>query len=468
MPPIARNPLLEGPIFGSLLKLALPIIVANLLQSTYQLIDAFWVGRLGGDAVAAVSISLPINFLAFALGSGFSVAGSTLIAQYVGARNRAMTDHVAGQVLLLAFGFSLLLTALGQWAAPRMLTLLSVEPGVYDDALAFLRITLGGLVFTFGFAMFQALMRGAGEVRIPLYIVLGTVVLNALIDPPLIFGWGPIPAFGVAGAAFATLLTQGLALGIGLWLLARGKLGIVLRLRALRPDWAFIARAFRLGFPSSVELSARALGMNAMVLMVAAFGTVTIAAYGVVNSLLALVIIPALGLSMATSALVGQNIGAGQIERARSIARLSSVIAFIGLSLVGVAAFLAAPSLVAVFVPDDPEVIATGARFLRTVAFTFGLIGLQMSLSGVFRAAGQTVVTMNLALVSQWVIQLPLAWFLSREAAFGVDGLWWAFPLTNLLMAAITMLWYARLDWQRVSLLPSSHPADQGARSPRR
>ncbi|MEC9483039.1 MAG: MATE family efflux transporter [Halomonas sp.] len=453
--------LLEGPILGSLLKLSVPIVLANLLQSAYQLIDAFWVGRLGGHAVAAVSVSFPIIFLLVAIGSGLGVAGSTLVAQYMGAGNPRMVNHVAAQTLLMVAVVSLLLSGLGYLLAPGILRLLRVDPIVFDGALLFLRFSLAGMLFSFGFAMFQSLMRGVGDVKLPLYIVAGTVLLNTVLDPLLIFGWGVVPAFGVGGAALATLITQGIALAIGMTVLLRGRWGIQLGLRDFRPDPAFMRRAFGLGFPASVELSARALSMNVMIFLVTGFGTVTTAAYGVGINVLGFIVIPALGLSMATAALVGQNIGAGQIERADRIARLSAGIAFVVLSVVGGLVFLFAAWIVAFFVPDEVAVIATGAAFLRTVALSFGFMGLQMALTGVFRASGNTLIAMVLTLVSQWVLQFPLAFVLSRDGVLGLDGLWWAFPVTNVLIAVVTIIWFLKGDWKRTRLADSDPLAER-------
>ena len=453
--------LLEGPILGSLLKLSIPIVLANVLQSAYQLIDAFWVGRLGGHAVAAVSVSFPIIFLLVAIGSGLGVAGSTLVAQYMGAGQNRMVNHVAAQTLLMVAVVSLLLSALGYALAPGLLALLRVDPTVYDGALVFLRFSLAGMIFSFGFAMFQSLMRGVGDVKLPLYIVTGTVLLNVVLDPLLIFGWGVVPAFGVGGAALATLITQGLALAVGMAILLRGRWGIQLRVGDFRPDLAFMRRAFGLGFPASVELSARALSMNVMIFLVTGFGTVTTAAYGVGINVLGFIVIPALGLSMATAALAGQNIGAGQIDRADRIARLSAAIAFVVLSAVGVFVFLFAAEIVRFFVPDDVAVVMTGATFLRTVSLSFGFMGLQMALTGVFRASGNTLIAMVLTLVSQWVLQFPLAFVLSREGVLGLEGLWWAFPVTNVLIAVVTVIWFMKGDWKQGRLVQGDPLAER-------
>jgi putative MATE family efflux protein len=203
--------------------LAVPIMAANLLQVAYQLIDAFWVGRLGADAVAAVSISIPIVFLMIAAGMGFAIAGTTLIAQYAGAGDRTMVDHVAGQTLLSMLVIAVVLGGVGYFLSPHILNLMGVTPQVHSAANAFLRISFNSLPFAFYYFMFQSLLRGVGEVTVPLYIVASTVLANFVLDPIFIFGKFGFPALGVMGAALATLLAQGLAAFAGIGLLVSGR-----------------------------------------------------------------------------------------------------------------------------------------------------------------------------------------------------------------------------------------------------
>ena len=451
-PARARASLLEGPILPSLLKLAVPIVLANVLQSAYQLTDAFWVGRLGGAAVAAVSVSFPLIFLSIALGMGFGIAGSTLVAQYVGARDQRMVNHVAAQTLLMVALTSIVLGAIGFIAAPWILRAMGVAADVFPGALQFMRVSFVSLVVVFGFMMFQSVMRGVGQVMLPLFIVLATVLLNFLLDPLFILGWGPVPAFGVAGAAYATAGTQALAAVIGLGSLLSGRYGIHLKWADFTPDWVFVKRAFVLGFPASIEQSARGLGMTVMTFLIATFGTVAIAAYGVGTNVFMFVLIPAMGLSMATAALVGQHIGAGKIERATHIAHLSSTIAFVALSAIGLGVYLGADAIVAFFVPSDPAVIAEGGQFLRVFAPSFGFLGLQLALIGVFRAAGKMVVTMMLALLSQWALQFPLAYILGKHTRYGLDGLWYAFPTATVLVTFVAVAWFFKGDWKQSRL----------------
>ena len=342
---------LEGPIGRALIKLAIPIVLGNVLQTGYQLTDAFWVGRLGAAAVAAVSVSFPVTFVVIALGAGLAMAGATLSAQYMGAGRQDMVNHVAAQTMMMVAVTSVILGAAGYALAPYLLELLGVAPDVYSGALGFMRVSFVGIIFVFLYAMFQALMRGVGQTRMPLRIVMGTVTLNFILDPLLIFGWGPLPPHGVMGAALATLVTQALAAALGIVVFLRGRHGIKLVWRGFRPDLPYIKRAFFLGLPGSIELSARGTGPLLMSFLAASFGTLTIAAYGVGTNVLQFLTIPAMGLSMAVSTLVGQNMGAGNIERAARVTVLGAAAGFVLLSLAGILAYIFAPTIVGFFIP---------------------------------------------------------------------------------------------------------------------
>lgn len=458
-----RELYLQGPLGKALFRLAVPIILGNVLQTGYQLTDAFWVGRLGASAVAAVSISFPVTFLVIALGSGLAIAGATLSAQYMGAGRQGMVNHVAAQTMLMVAVTSVVLGSAGFLLSPHLLVWLGVEADVYRDALSFMRVSFVGIIFVFLYAMFQALMRGIGQTTIPLLIVLGTVLLNAVLDPLFIFGWGPFPAQGVKGAALATLATQAIAAILGFAIFLRGRHGIQLKWRDFRPDFPYIKRAFLLGFPGSVELSTRGLGLIVMTFLVASFGTLTIASYGVGANILQFVTIPAMGLSMAVSTLVGQNMGAGNLDRAARVAVIGASWGFGILTLTGMAAYAFAPSWIAFFVPGDSAVIAEGARFLRTMSPAWGMVGVQLCMVATFRASGNMLISMVIALVSQWMLQFPLAYILSKHTGLQVAGLWWSFPTTNIIAATVSALWFAQGRWKETRLTEEDRQITQVA-----
>lgn len=440
--PAARPNLTQGPILNSLLALAWPIVFGNLLQTGYQLVDAFWVGQLGARAVAAVAISFPVNFLVIALGSGFSVAGSVLVAQNFGAKNLPMVNHIARQALVLETGLALLLTVGAHVASPYILHLLGAGPDIFEQANQFQRVLFWGLTFSFGFLMFQALMRGVGEVKIPLYINLVTLALNFALDPLFIYGWGPVPGLGVAGSAAATIITQAISLAVGIVVLVRGKSGIKLSLKGYRPDWPLLGRTFRLGAPSSIDLSARALGLSMLTTLAAGFGTTVLATYGIGSRIIALGIIPALGISLACSTLVAQNIGDKNMARAVQTANYAIAVSFAGLLVVGAAIWVAARPLVGFFLRGDAEVAGYAVEFIRIAALSLCFTGVQQTVSGAFRGAGNTLSAMVLTITGIWVIQFPVAWYLSHHTGLGFRGIWWSFVVANVGIALVAGLWY--------------------------
>lgn len=452
---IARKSLPDftsGPILKSLISLAMPIVFANILQTAYQLIDTFWVGRLGATAVAAVSLSFPFIFLLISLAGGLAIAGTILVAQHKGRNDIESVDHVAGQTLLMMFVTGAVVSVIGYFLAGPLLSLMGTPAEVFLDAEKYLQISFIGLLFMFGFFVFQSLMRGVGDVKTPLFIVLFTVILNLILDPLFILGWGPIPAYGVSGAAIATIGTQGLATFIGMGMLISGKYGVHIKLSNLKFDIPLIKKMFWLGFPASISQSARALGMMIMTFLVATFGTITVASYGIGGRILSFIIIPSIGLSMATSTLVGQNIGAGKIDRADKITKMSSLISFLFLTFVGLLVFIFAKPLTAAFIPGETAVIESGSLFVKIMAFTFGLIGLQQTINGAFQGSGSTTITMILSLVSLFVIQFPVAYILSKHTSLGAEGIYWAFPIANVLMAIITVLVYSTGSWKKKEL----------------
>ena len=443
------NHLTEGPILKSLIKLSIPIIFANILQTAYQITDTFWVGRLGAVAVASVSISFPIIFLIVSFGGGLAMVGTILVAQYKGKQDQKAVNHITYQTLLMVIVVSGILSIIGYFLSPHLINLMGAEPDVFLGAVSYMRISFLGMIFMFTYMVFQSLMRGVGDVKTPMFIVLGTVLLNLILDPLFIFGYKFIPSFGVAGAAVATIGTQGLAAIIGILILIKGNHQIQLHLDDLRPDFDLIKKMFKIGIPASIEHSARALGMTIMTFLVAGFGTCTLAAYGIGSRILSFVIIPALGLSIATSTLVGQNIGAGKIKRAEKITKLSSFTGFVVLTIIGIIMFLFAKQISTIFIPGETDTIQSSSLFIRLMSLTFGFIGIQMALNGAFRGSGNTLISMTLSIFSLWFLRFPIAYFLSNYTYLNEVGVWMAFPIANIIATLVTVIYFMRGTWKK-------------------
>jgi putative MATE family efflux protein len=298
----------------------------------------------------------------------------------------------------------------------------------------------------------------------PLYIVGTTVLLNAILDPLFIFGFGPIPEMGVVGATIATFITQGISAIVGILILLKGSHGVQIIPREFSVDVSFMKRLLFLGAPTSAEQVLRSSAFVIMTVLVVAYGTIEVAAYGVGANVMMVVLIPALGLSMAVAALVGQNIGAGKPERAHEAVKVGARVSLIALAVVGVIAYVAAGQIVGFFIDSESvEVVVRATAFVRVTAISFGLIGLQMVYLGAFRAAGSPGIALLLTFVAQWLLQLPLAFVLSRYTSLGVEGIWWAGPISQLATVGLALYWYRYGTWQKTVFTEEAKLAEEVA-----
>ncbi len=440
---------LDWKLIKQILKLSWPIVVANALQSAYQLTDTFWVGRIGANAVAALSMCYPIFFLLLSLGIGFSIAGAVLISQYKGANDQSSIDYIASQAIGVMAIFGIFISLLGYFSADFIIDLIGVKGEVFRDATGYLKIAMFGMTFQYVYMSFQNTLRAVGNVHKPLKVVFITVMINFVLDPAFINGWGPIPTLGVNGAAYSTILTQALSAGIGLFYMFSGKEKVKIRFKHIIPVYEDFKRILFLAIPTSLEGSTRALSMNAITFLVASFGNEVMAVFGIGVRILSFIVIPALGFSQASSVLVGNHVGSGDNEQAFKTARYSFGLIFLGLTIAGTIFYLFAPLAVKTFVPNDPAVIERGAIFIRILAFTFGMVGIQQVANGVFRGAGNTMLAMVIAIVTLWVFRFPLAYILSHHTSLNELGIWWAFAISNIGAGVVALLVYSKKDWVR-------------------
>jgi len=447
--PGATVTMTEGPLIRILLRVAWPIAVSNLVQSTYDIVNGFWVGRLGETAIAAVAASGPIFFILISLGSGLSTAGAVFIAQYAGAKRHDMLDHVAAQTLLMVAMIALAFTVTGALAASPLLRLIGVAPSIHDLARDYLHVRYIGMIPMFGFMALQAMLNAVGEVRFAMRVQITALILNALLDPLLIFGFGPVPAMGAVGAAVATVTVQIGALIVGLHHLLSGRSVLHLKVHQFRPDWLHIRRATGLGLPASIEQAIRTFSSLLLMSLAASFGTEGLAAYGVGTRPFFFWFTPMIGLSIATAAVVGQNIGAGLPHRAEAAARLSATLGFLGMTAIGLAHLPFIPAIMTALAPDAPAVVEKASSFGYIVFSFLGVGAIVQSLLGAFRGAGSTRQSMILSIVMQWVFQMPSAYLLALATPLGLTGIWWSYAISNIATAILCLLWFRFGPWRK-------------------
>lgn len=439
----------EGPLLGVLLRVAGPITATYIAQSVHQLVNAYFVGRLGAEPIAAVAASAPLLVILLSLGSGLSTAGAVLVAQNTGAGRTQAVDHVAAQTLLMVLAVGLCFTLAGLALAPATLRLIGVEQSVYGLAWQYLTVSYAGLIPMFAFLSLQAMLQSAGEVRFAMKAMIGAVLLNIMLDPVLIFGFGGWDGWGVAGAAAATVIAQSLAFLAVLHHMMSGRSALHLKRHNFVPDLKLVRLALAIGLPASIDQGGRTFGSLLLMSLTALFGTVTLAAYGVATRPLFFWFAPMVGLSIATAAVVGQNIGAGRMDRAEEAARVSGWLAFIAFSAIGLLHLPFLRPLMELLAPGEDAVVDEAVRF-ATIVFPFaGVMAVTQALTGVFRGAGNTKQAMAISLVMQYAFQIPFAWGAALLTGMGVAAVWWSYPVSNTAAAALCVIWLIKGPWRR-------------------
>ncbi len=448
LPRRKRIDLTQGAVVSKLFSLAVPLVAGNILQTIYNLVDLFWVGRLGADAVAAVSIVFPTQWLLISMAMGVTIAGAALVSQWTGADQPEQAGFAAAQTLLLAGAVSTLLATSAYVGRFALLNLLGATGELFQPTLEYVSIIFWSVPFTFLFFAFRAALRGVGDTVRPMYLVIGSNVVNLILDPLLILGLGPFPALGVAGAAWATLIARALVAVIGIWLLFSGRMALSLKVKDLIPHWPTIYQIVRVGVPGGIDGAARSFSAVAMVAIVTRFGPEATAAYGIGIRVMSLVwtISGAIGQAVATG--VGQNLGAIKPGRAAKVAWTGSLGALLLVGLAGISAVLFAPGIVGVFV-RSPDVIAEGSRFLRISGWGFGLGGALMVIQGAFQGAGRTEYSMILSVFNRWLLRLPVAALLAWGLNLGIHGIWWSFLFSDTTGFLIGAIWLQRGQWQQ-------------------
>lgn len=460
--------LTDGDIVKPLIFLSLPIVITNLLQTAYNLADTFWLGQYSTEALAAISFAFPMVFLLISLGMGLSVAGSVLVAQHTGAGETDQAEYAASQTVTFAFLGSALLGIIGFPFVRPFLAFLGASPAVLPGATAYMQVVALGLPFMFGFFVFISLMRGAGDTITPMLVMLGTVVLNVILDPFLINGWtiGPIafPEYGIQGAAIATVFSRSLAMVVGLVIMESGARGIQIHLSDMKPDFQYLRKILQIGVPASIEGSGRALSINALLIVVGLFSTSVVAAFGIGTRVFSVIFLPAIAVARGVETMTGQNIGAGKYDRAEQANYIAAKGLFVILALAGVLIYLFPSPIVSVFT-NDPAVLREGTTFLRFVSLSFGFIGIMRAFTGGFRGAGETMVAATISIFTLAGIRLPIAWVASQNVLptdiwfLGQStpkGIWAAFFVSNVVGAVVAWLWFQRGTWREGDLTESN------------
>ncbi|KPL17412.1 MAG: hypothetical protein AMJ92_11775 [candidate division Zixibacteria bacterium SM23_81] len=443
-----KPPLLSGSIPGSLMRLSLPVMATFMLQTLYSMADAFWLGKLGREAISAPGISFPILFFFVSFGAGFSVAGTTLVAQYTGSGQREQANLAAGQTFVFLLIGATIVSLVGVLVSSPILRFMHTPEDVFVNARSYLRIIFTGIPFMAISFIYGGIMRGAGDAITPMIIDLGANLLNIILDPVLIFGWGPFPRMEVAGAATVTVTSRILASTACVILLVSGARGLKVRWPHMRPRQHYLHRILRIGMPAGVGQSGASLGFMVTQGFVNSFGSVVVSAFTVAVRIIHFLNVPAMGFSAGATALIGQNLGADQVRRAErtiwwAVGMVAAFLA-VGCSLL---VFYSQP-VIRLFI-NDPQVVSQGVILFRVVSYSVFFFGIIMVIFAAFQGAGKTSPVMYLSIGRLWLLRIPIAYVLAFILRWGHLGIWWGMFVSNVIISMIGLIWFGRGTWKQ-------------------
>jgi putative MATE family efflux protein len=449
--------LIEGSISRGLFKFALPILLANLLQTLNGSINSIWVGRyLGEAALTATSVANTVMFLLIAVAFGVAMSATILVAQHIGASNMPEARKVVGTSASFFAGVSILMAIAGLMISEPILVAMKTPADSLPLAVAYMRVIFLGLPFLYMYAFVMATLRGAGDSKTPAFFMLLSVALDIGLNPVFIFGVGPIPRIGIAGSALATLISQAVSLTWLILHLYHKKHMLVLHRSEwslLRPDGAIIGALLKKGIPMSAQMLVMALSGMLMIAIVDRFGVDTAAAYGASLQLWNYIMMPALAVGMAVSSMAAQNVGARRWDRVASIARVGTLYAVlltgggvIALELLGEHAY-------SLFLAPGSAAMAASAHINRIATTSFVFFGITMVLFGIVRATGAVMAPLIFLTIALLGIRIPLAAAFTDR--FGADAIWWSFPLSSAFATVLALLYYKYGGWRSAHMLES-------------
>lgn len=435
--------LTEGNSGSLIFKFAVPMLVGNVFQQLYNITDSIIVGRyVGKEALAAVGASFPLIFMLISFVVGVAMGTTIIISQYFGAKDLKMVKRAIDTMYIFLFFSAILVTLIGIVFSGPIFRMIKLPAEVIPLAVEYFNIYLVGMVFFFGFNGISSVLRGLGDSKTPLYFLIISTLMNVGLDLLFVavFKWG------VAGAAWATVISQAGAFVTGIIYLNYTHEVVKLNSLKLVFDKAIFRKSISIGLPTGLQQTFVSLGMLAITRIVNDFGTNAIAAYSAAGRLDSIAGMPAMNFGAALSTFVGQNLGANKPERVRQGFRAT-------LFMSGALAVLTSLMVIVFRVPlmrlfsTDAAVIDIGAEYLVIVSSFYVFFSTMFVIGGVMRGAGDTLIPMFITLFALWAIRIPAAWLLSRY--FGMDGIWWSIPVAWFIGMVLSYLYYLKGNWKK-------------------
>ena len=438
----------KGRINRALGLLAIPMMLEMSMESVFAVVDIAFVSRLGTDAIAAVGITEALITVLYAVAVGLGMGVTAMVARRIGAKEREAAARVTGQAIWVGAGLSLLIGIPGSFYAADMLRLMGASPSVIETGTGFAAVLLGGSASIIYLFVLNAAFRGAGDASVALRSLWLANGLNIILDPCLIFGLGPFPEMGVTGAAVATTIGRSIGIVYQLWYLfdGRGRLRFRLRNLALAPP--VLARMLVISIGGVGQFLISTSSWIIVMRIVALYGSTAVAAYTIGLRILEFIWLPSWGLGNAAATLVGQNLGAGQPDRAEKSTWRAAKYNAIFMTSVGVLVVIFAPGIAGLFT-NDSDVLRYGTSCLRILAIGIPMYAVGMIVTQALNGAGDTRTPTAINLVCFWILQIPLAYWLATDMSLGPDGVFWAMVVSESLVTILGVAVFRRGKWKQ-------------------
>ena len=435
----------KGSEFKQIILFSLPMLLGNVFQQFYNVFDSIIVGQaLGKEALAAVGASFPVLFLLIAMIMGITMGTTVLTSQYFGAKDMEKVKLTIETAYIFLFAATIIMTVFGYFFSGAVLHLLNTPPEVFDNAKIFIDVMFYGLIFLFGYNSISAILRGLGDSRTPLYLLIASTIINVILEILFVI----VFKFGILGAAVATIIAQGVSFIGGLYYLKKRNPMLVPKLSKIRFDVDIFKLSLKIGLPSGVQQMLVAAGMMALTRLVNNHGTDAIAAFTAAGRIDAFAMMPAMNMSMAVSTFVGQNIGAGKMERVWKGLRATLIISSTISIVISLIVIFGGEHLISMF-NKDQGVIDIGQSYLRIVGAFYIIFSVMFIFNGVLRGAGDTLIPMFVTLISLWIVRIPVSAYLSSR--IGTDGIWWGVPIAWAVGAVLVTVYYSTGRWKTKS-----------------
>ena len=436
-----------GPIGRALGLLAIPMMLETAMESVFAVVDIVFVSRLGTDAVAVVGITEALITVLYGIAIGLGVGVTAMVSRRIGKGDIRGAGDVTGQALWIGALLSIVIGISGASYANELLAMMGASDSVIEQGGGFTAVLLGGSVSIIYLFLLNAVFRGAGDATVALRSLWLANGINIVLDPCLIFGLGPFPEMGVVGAAVATTIGRSVGIIYQLTFLLRGRGRVAFHISQLRLQWRLLVRIVRLSLGGIGQYLITTASWIVVMRFVAWYGSAAVAAYTIALRMMEFVFLPAWGLSNAAATLVGQNLGAGQTERAeRSVWRAAKYNA-IFMGVAGVLLLFFAREITALF-STEPDVLRWGVSCLRILGIGFPLYAVGMVIVQAINGAGDTFRPAILNIICFWLLMIPSAYFLATSAGLGPNGIFWAEVGAELMLTFLAVLVFRRGSWK--------------------